>query len=161
MKAIVLNRKFYIRPDNGDPNRIFVWKNNGMDAHDQLVAGPFTSKTAALEIVKELEAKARNAVPNNQGMNNATDILLGYLAENPEITKGLLDKAIKHAAAKKRAIEAARRAEELAAALTSTDRQIAAAQAEINKLRGLVLSLQKKRKRIADEVIALSKEFGV
>ena len=161
MKTIVLNRKFYIRPDNGDPSKIFVWKNNGMDAHDQIVAGPFASKTVALEIVKELEANARNAGSDNQGMNNATDILLGYLAENPEIAKGLFDKAIKYSAVKKRTIEAAKRTEELAAALVSTDHQITAAQAEINKLRGLVLSLQKKRKRIADEVIALSKEFGV
>ena len=161
MKAIVLNRKFYVRPDSSDPSKIFVWKNNGMDAHDQLVAGPFASKIAALEKADELEAKARNAVSDNQGMNNATDILFGYLAENPEIAKGLFDKAIKYSAVKKRTIEAAKRTEELAAALVSTDHQIAVAQAEINKLRGLVLSLQKKRKRIADEVIALSKEFGV
>lgn len=159
---------FYVQPSTSVNGMFSVWKNNGMDARDQMVAGPFASKIAALEKADELEAKAKAAAPDNRSMNNATDILASYLADNPELVQRLLDAAVKHDAVKRRAAEqkakreaAERKLAELCAQGDALTREIESAQAEINRLKGRVLSLQKARKAVVQEAITLSNALGV
>jgi len=167
MKTIILNRKFYVKPDSGD-GKFVVWKNNGTEGPDEIVAGPFATAPEALEVADRLEANAQEGASHNRSMKTATEILLGYLAENPELAKRILDMAVKHEAVKQRAAEqrakreaAKRKLAELCAQGDALTREIESAQAEINRLRGRVLSLQKARKTVIQEATTLSNALGV
>jgi hypothetical protein len=168
MKTIVLNRKFYVKPSMRVPEEFDVWKNNGTEGPDEIVAGPFASPGDADAFARQLEAKERASERDNRSMKTAAEILLGYLADNPEITKCLLDKAVKHAAEKQRAAEqrakreaAKRKLAELCAQGDALTREIESIQAEINRLKGRTLSLQKARKAVVQEAITLSNALGV
>lgn len=157
MKTIVLNKKFYVR--STEDGSVGVWKNNGDSAPDTLVK-KFGSLNEALAEADKLEAKARAVQPDNRSMNDINAILACYLADNPEITKNLLDRAVKHVAAKKRRSEAKRKVVEATIAVDNATREINSLQAEINRLRGKVLSLQKARKALLGQAIAATQELN-
>lgn len=166
MKTIVLNKMFYVKPSTRADGMFDVWKNNGADAPDQLVGTPFASPGDADAFARKLEAKAKAAASDNRSMNNATDILASYLADNPELVQRLLDAAVKHDAIKRKAeaekAEREAKKRKLAETCSQADavsREIAAVQAEINKLKGRVLSLQKARKALVREAVSLSNEL--
>jgi len=168
MKTIVINKMFYVRPSMRADGMFDVWKNNGADAPDQLVGDPFDTPDGADAFARKLEAKAKAAASDNRSMNNATDILASYLADNPELVQRLLDAAVKHDAVKRKAeAEKAereakkRKLAELCAQGDALTREIESAQAEINCLKGRVLSLQKARKAVVQEAITLSNALGV
>ena len=168
MKTIVLNRKFYVKPSMRADGMFDVWKNNGANAPDQLVGDPFDTPDGADAFARKLEANANTVASDNRSMNNATEILLGYLADNPELANRILDMAIKHEAVKRRAAEqrakreaAERKLAELCAQGDALTREIGSIQAEINRLRGRVLSLQKARKAVIQEATTLSNALGV